>query len=134
MNHLPKPYFFFLLVCLSLTACTSDELAFDIIESPVLAVFEDSPNTTAEMLAVTATFYDLDKSGILDQNIGIDSLPIQDLEISVYVDGSALISSYTTDVEGIVEFEAAFQELGTSRRLEWVGSYEGVPFRIYQNY
>lgn len=134
MNHFLKSYVFFLLACLSVTACTSDELAFDIIESPVLAVFEDSPNTTADILAVKATFYDLDKSGILDQTIGIDSLPIQDLAIDVFVDGSALISTYTTDAEGIVEFEAAYQELGTSRRLEWVGSYEGVPFRIYQNY
>jgi len=134
MNLSSNLYFFFVLVCLSLTACTSDDLAFDIIESPVLAVFEDSPNTTPEMLAITATFYELDKSGILDQNIGIDSMPIQDLEISVYVDGSALINSYTTSVDGTVEFEAPFQQLGTSRRLEWVGAYDGVPFRIYKNY
>lgn len=115
-----------------LSSCLSDDLAFDVVESPVLAVFEDVSST--DMLTMTATFYELDKSGILDQAIGIDSMPISGLEISVYIEESALIGSYITDASGKVSFESSLDALGTSSRLEWVGTYNDTPFRIYKNF
>ena len=127
----------FLIVGLSLfllTACTSDKLAFDIIESPVLALFEEGANNSSEVLAVSATFYDLDKTGILDINVGIDSIPIPNLEIKVYLGEANLIGTYSTDASGVVEFEADYTDLGSATRLEWVGIYDDVPFRIYNNF
>ena len=118
---------------LGLVSCTSDELAFDIVESPVLAVF-DTPGATPDSLSVLATFYDLDKSGILDLTIGIDSLPIADLEIKVYVDESTLVQTLTTDSQGQILFETPLSALGVSSRLEWVGIFDETPFRIYQNF
>jgi hypothetical protein len=39
-----------------------------------------------------------------------------------------------TDSEGSVIFESAISELNGAGRLEWVGTYEDTPFRIYQNF
>ena len=66
-------------------SCSKDDLAFDIIESPVLAQFEALDATEPGMLKVKATFFDLDKTGILDNTVGIDSLPVSGLAIKVYV-------------------------------------------------
>ncbi|MFK7923744.1 MAG: hypothetical protein AB8H47_17425 [Bacteroidia bacterium] len=122
------------LVLVLQTACTSDKLAFDVIESPVLAIFEDGANSSTDILAVSATFYDLDKTGILDLSVRIDSIPIPNLEVSVYLGEANLIATYSTDANGVVEFEADYTDLGTASRLEWVGTYDDVPFRIYNNF
>lgn len=130
-----KNIFLIVGLCLLLqTACTSDKLAFDIIESPVLAIFAEGANSSTDVLAVSATFYDLDKTGILDMSVGIDSIPIPNLEVSVYLGESNLIGTYSTDANGTVEFEADYADLGSATRLEWVGTYDDVPFRIYNNF
>ncbi len=118
---------------LLLTSCIEDELAFDIIESPVLAVFEDM-EAEPESLKVKATFYDLDKSGILDHTVGIDSIPVANMSVSVYVFEDELIGEFTTDPNGEILFEKTLDELQGASRLEWVGSFEDTQFRIYKNY
>lgn len=117
-----------------LAACSKDELAFDIVESPVLAEFEALSDTDPGMLKVKATFFDLDKSGILDNTIGIDSIPVSGLEIKVFVFESSLVGELTTGTDGTVIFEEAVSNLQGAGRLEWVGVYEDTPFRIYQNF
>ena len=117
-----------------LASCSKDELAFDIIESPVLAQFEKMSDAAPGMLKVKATFYDLDKSGILDHTIGIDSIPVVGLTIKVFVFESSLVSELTTGSDGSVIFEKDITALQGAGRLEWVGTYEETPFRIYQNY
>ena len=115
------------------TACEEDELAFDIIESPVLAVFEDM-DADPGFLKVKATFYELDKSGILDHNVGIDSIPVASLPVSVFVYEDEQVGDLTTDANGEVIFEKPLDELLGAGRLEWVGNYAETPFRIYKNY
>lgn len=115
-------------------SCSKDDLAFDIIESPVLAQFEALDATEPGTLKVKATFFDLDKTGILDNTVGIDSLPVSGLAIKIYVFESDLVGELLTDASGTVIFEEDLSSLQGAGRLEWVGVYEDTPFRIYQNY
>lgn len=114
------------------TSCLKDDLAFDVIESPVLAVFEDMD--AGNNLMVKATFYDLDKSGILDNAVGIDSIPVANMEISVFILSSQLVTTLTTDSNGEVVFDMPFSELAGASRLEWVGKYDDTNFRIFHNF
>lgn len=122
-----------LLLGLVFTSCLKDDLAFDVIESPVLAVFEDMTGGT-DNLTVKATFYDLDKSGILDNSIGIDSIPVSNLEISVFILSNQLVETLTTDANGAVVFDAPLTDLAGSSRLEWVGKHDDIDFRIFHNF
>ncbi len=140
ISYTPKPtfsvekLFLFLVLFLSvfLSACTSDDLSFDVIESPVLAVFNEETDT--DMLRMTATFYELDKSGILDQNIGIDSTLISGLSLEIFINESTLVGAATTDGSGQATLETAISDLQGVSRLEWVGTYNETPFRIYRNF
>ncbi|MEM6316864.1 MAG: hypothetical protein AAF960_04300 [Bacteroidota bacterium] len=116
-----------------LPSCTSDDLAFDVIESPVLALFEEDIDTDG-MLNMTATFYELDKSGILDQNVGIDSTLITGLVLEVFINETVKVGEVTTDSAGKAVFSKSLGDLNGASRLEWVGNYEGTPFRIYRNF
>lgn len=124
---------FGLLLGLTFTSCLKDDLAFDVIESPVLAVFEDMATGT-DNLTVKATFYDLDKSGILDNSVGIDSIPVANLEISVFILSNQLVETLTTDANGEVMFDVPFSDLAGSSRLEWVGKHDDIDFRIFHNF
>jgi len=117
-----------------LSSCTSDDLAFDVIESPVLATFEESVDSQEGILSMTATFYELDKSGILDKNIGIDSTLISGLSIEIFVNEKTSVGQVTTGSDGKAVFEKSFGDLGGASRLEWVGTHNGTPFRIYRNF
>lgn len=115
------------------SGCLEEELPFEVVESPVLALFEDVESSTDGMLSVRATFYELDKSGILDHTIGIDSTVLSGLPIEVFVNESQLIGSFTTDTNGEILFEEDINTIGSAGRLEWVGSHKGVGFRIFKN-
>ena len=121
-----------LMTVLLSSSCTSDELAFDVIESPVLALF-DGPITTDDMMTITATFYELDKSGILDQSIGIDSTLISNMTIKIFTDDDVMLDELTTDTNGQIEFTKALSDIGSTSRLEWAGNYNDVPFRVFKN-
>lgn len=131
---LSRKIFLLALVGCFLASCAKDDLAFDVIESPVLAQFETVGDAEPGMLKMKATFFDLDKSGILDHTVGIDSLPVAGLEIKVFVFESDLVGELMTDADGAVIFEEEISNLNGASRLEWVGTYEETPFRIYQNF
>lgn len=116
------------------TSCTSDDLAFDVIESPVLALFEEDIDDTTGSISMKATFYELDKSGILDQSIGIDSTIISGLALEIFVNESTKVGSVTTGSDGTAIFEKPISELSGASRLEWVGTFNNTPFRIYRNF
>jgi hypothetical protein len=121
-----------LLAVFLFTSCLKDDLAFEVIESPVLAVFEDMD--AGNNLMVKATFYDLDKSGILDNAVGIDSIPVANMEISVFILSSQLVTTLTTDSKGEVVFDMPFSELAGASRLEWAGEYDDTNFRVFHNF
>ncbi len=123
-----------LILAILVTSCTSENLAFDVIESPVLATFEETIDSEEGILTMSATFYELDKSGILDKNIGIDSTLISGMTVEVFINENTLVGEITTDSEGKAVFAKSFSELEGASRLEWVGTYSDTPFRIYRNF
>ncbi len=125
-------YILFVLLAISLTSCLKDELAFDVIESPVKASFSQLAAPDG-MIMVEASFVELDKSGILDQNVGILETPIASLGIKVFVFEDTEVGSLTTDSNGKVVFESSLATLEGAGKLEWVGEHNGTPFRIYFN-
>lgn len=117
---------------LILIGCTSSDLAFDIVESPVLIEF-DGPDSSAEILTVSAAVFELDKSGILDNAVGIKSTPISGLSLTVFTDEDTVLDQVTTDAQGVAVFTKPWSEMGSVSRLEWTGEHNGVAFRIYKN-
>ena len=115
------------------TSCVDDELAYDIIESPVLVVF-DTPSIEDEMLTLGGTFYELDKSGILDNTVGIDSTLLSDLIISVYINNDVLIEELVTDASGNAVLSTDIANLQGVTTLEWAGIYNNVPFRFLKKF
>ena len=115
-------------------SCTEDELAFDVVESPVLALFKMTSESADANLVVEATFYELDKTGILDQNVGIDSTVLSDLSIQVFANESTELAGLSTNTEGVATFEYAKSDMVGISRLEWVGNHNDTPFRIYFNF
>jgi len=101
-------YYFLSALCIisiTFTSCLSDPLAFDVVESPVLMEFE-GPDGSAEKIEVVASVMELDKSGILDQNVGIVSTPVSGLLIKVYINEDQLVGEVTTDSSGKASFSA----------------------------
>lgn len=123
-----------LILAILVTSCTNENLAFDVIESPVLATFEENIDSEEGILTMSATFYELDKSGILDKNIGIDSTLISGMTVEVFINENTSVGEVTTDSEGKAVFSKSFSELDGASRLEWVGTYSDTPFRIYRNF
>jgi hypothetical protein len=95
------------------------DMAINRVVSPVVI---DVSNTSST--EITATISELDKGGILDQNIGIVYKPVPDLSIEVFAGGSSL-GMFTTDIDGkiIVGYNAI-------KPSEFAGTYKGIAFRI----
>ena len=106
------------MVASTLSSCEDvSDMAFDRVASPVLLV--TAPVGDDQM---KGTFYELDKSGILDQNVGIDSIPVSDLSIEVFSEGASL-GTFTTDASGSIT-------VASPGSLSWVGEYKGIAFRF----
>jgi hypothetical protein len=101
-------------------ACSEEsDLAIKRLASPVVIdVVDSNPGE------ITATISELDKSGIMDNTVGIKYLPVADLEIEVF-SGTLSIGSFTTNTEG----EVVIVYAGTKPN-EYAGVYKGVAFRI----
>lgn len=114
-------------VAFTLSACEEvADNAIPHIASPVLL-------ETAQVVAdestseVRATFYELDKTGIMDNTIGIDSIPIANLSIQVFAGGGSL-GTFTTDNAG--SFVVTYDPSTITDKLEWAGTYNNIAFRI----
>ncbi len=108
------------MIIVTITSCEDEsDMAISKIASPVLLDIKNtSPNE------VTAYFYELDKSGILDYTIGIDSIPLADLQVEVFA-ASTSMGVFTTDATGsfLVTFTGA-------KPNEYAGEYKGTAFRF----
>jgi hypothetical protein len=116
-----KTYISTILVALSLSLTNCEDvsdMAVNKVASPVLL---DVKSGTGE---VTAIFYELDKTGILDHTVGIDSIPVANLAIEVFA-ASASIGTFTTDGDG--SFKVTYT---STKPNEYAGIYKGIPFRI----
>jgi hypothetical protein len=108
------------MIVVTVTSCEDEsDMAINKTASPVLL---DIKNTGTN--EVTAYFYELDKTGILDNSVGIDSLPVADLAIEVFA-ASASVGTFTTDALGsfIVSYAG-------TKPNEFAGSHKGIAFRI----
>lgn len=125
----------FILGLFLFTGCEEEpDTKFDIVESPVLAVFEGQSFTADEPISISAIFYELDKSGILDSSVGIDSSAISGLNIELFINEDDKIADFVTDGDGEILAETSWTALGGVSpviRLEWVGNYNNQAFRIY---
>ena len=155
-----------LVVSVLLTSCDEEDPFVDRTVSPVLIVFDDVsgylagggltavPNVTRKVsqlnytdpVNLRASFYELDKSGILDHNVGIDSIPVANLAI-VFArrDGSVAIEA-VTGPDGKLEISTTWEELGVTDiaeivtapagksvaiPLSWTGTHKGQSFMRY---
>ncbi len=108
------------MIIVSVTSCEDEsDMAVNKVASPVLL---DVKTTGTDQ--VTAYFYELDKSGILDHTVGIDSIPVADLAIEVFA-ASTTVGTFTTDASG--SFVVSYA--GTKPN-EYAGSHKGIAFRI----
>ncbi len=120
----------FVIVALSSACEDVSDMALDRVAAPLLGV-NISEEVSNGMLKREVIFYELDKSGILDQTVGIDSIPVSNLAIEVYLDQWTMLGSLTTDANGVVVFEKPLSDFGgTAPALQWAGSYKGISFRI----
>ncbi|WP_236252814.1 hypothetical protein [Echinicola sp. 20G] len=115
-----------------------DDLATPNVASPVLVLLDGSSFPADASVGVTATFMELDKSGILDHTVGIDSIPVSDLQVLVYINQTEEVSALVTDGEGKIDLSVSWEALGLSAassgdqvRLEFAGTHKNVSFRKY---
>jgi hypothetical protein len=90
----------------------------------------------------SASFYELDKTGILDNTVGIDSIPVAGLAIRFTKRDGTLISELTTDADGKVFAPLNWTELvpgyagmatgaSSTMNVSWAGEHKGVSFTRY---
>jgi len=100
-------------------ACSEEsDLAIKRVVAPVVM---EKDNSGTE---VTATFFELDKSGLMDHTVGIDSIPVPNLAIEVFAGGTSK-GVFTTDADGsiVVAYTGAVPN-------EFAGTYKGIAFRF----
>lgn len=138
-----------LLVAGSLAGCTKEEDPFvDRVAAPVLVVVDnvtgDGGGQTGEPVVsqkitgpvtLAVRIYELDKSGILDKNVGIDSIPVTSLVIRLTKRDGTALGDLTTDATGKASISKTWAELGlTAPRagntvsLTWSGTHKGQAF------
>lgn len=123
LSSIRTKYIFVLLtamIILTLISCEDvSDMAVNKVASPVVV---DVKNTATD--EVTAFFYELDKSGILDNTIGIDSIPVANLAIEVFA-ASSSVGIFTTGSDG--SFSVTYTG---DKPNEYAGVHKGIAFRI----
>lgn len=108
------------MIIISLTSCEDEsDMAVNKVASPVLLMVEDT-----SVDEVTAFVYELDKSGILDHTVGIDSIPVANLSIEVFASTTS-VGVFTTDSNG--SFSVTYTG---AKPNEFAGIHKGIAFRI----
>jgi hypothetical protein len=107
------------MILVTLTSCEDEsDMAVNKVASPVLLEIKDSPGE------LTAYFFELDKTGILDHTVGIDSIPLANLQVEVFA-ATTSVGVFTTDVSGSILVTYA----GTKPNV-FAGEYKGKAFRF----
>jgi hypothetical protein len=107
------------------------DMAIERTASPVL-VEVGGVVELGSSFSITTTIYELDKSGILNKDIGIDSLALPGLAIEVVAISPdnirTVIDNLTTDANGEVILSKAIIDLDNISSLEWTGQHKGASF------
>lgn len=134
-------------------ACEKADPFVDRVVSPVLVVVQGidgvpasglttEPTVPASITAnagATIKILELDKSGILDYKIGIDSIPVSGIKISYKLRTTgALVKEVTTDSKGFASLSTSWASLGvtspktgSSVKLIATGAYKDQQFSKY---
>ncbi|GHB56176.1 hypothetical protein [Persicitalea jodogahamensis] len=140
-------YSLVLLVAVSFAACKVDDPFVDRVVAPVLvdivgasfgAPLSSEPTVsyaTSGKVMLTARLLELDKSGILDKNIGIDSIPVANIPMKITLRNGASLGEVTSNAQGVVSLEKTWAELGVASpkagtvvKISWSGNYKGIAF------
>ena len=92
-------------------------------------------SSVSQAATFTVELYELDKSGILDNNIGIDSVAASGVTLEIKTRAGGNITSATTSASGVATFTIAWADLGISSpnssssvALNCSGSYKSQSF------
>ncbi|WP_345267952.1 hypothetical protein [Nibrella viscosa] len=120
----------------------------DRVAAPVLVVIDnavgDGGGTVAEPVVsqkvsgpvtLGVRIYELDKSGILNNKVGIDSIPVTSLSIKLTKRDGTALGELKTDAKGKASLTKTWAELGIadpkaglSVSLTWTGAHKGQAF------
>lgn len=118
MKRIYQLAFVAVVALLMFSSCQEEsDIVLERIASPVLLEID-----TAGLDNTIAIFYELDKSGIMDHTVGIDSITISGLSIEVSSAG-ILLGTFTTDSEGAIS-------IPTDEGATYAGEYKGIRFRF----
>ena len=116
----------------------TEDLATPNVASPVLVLLNGTSFGAESPVTVGSKFLELDKTNILDHTQGIDSIPVPNLNIAVFINNTTEVASLVTDTEGSADLVISWADLGLSEvtsgsqvRLEFTGTYKDVSFRKY---
>jgi hypothetical protein len=138
-----------ILAATALAGCRKvDDPFVDRVVAPVLVVIDnatgDGGGQTGEPVVsqkvagpvtLSVKIYELNKDGILNKAVGIDSIPVTSLAIKLTMRDGTALGSLTTDGTGKASISKTWAELGitapkagSSVLLTWTGEYKGQAF------
>lgn len=113
--------------------------------APAVSFTVDSTNFSRPV-SLSISVYTLDKSGILSNSVGIDSIPVANLSVSFLKRDGTKLADLTTNASGRITTSRTWAELGVAGveaiakareartvniPLMWSGEYNGQPFTRY---
>ena len=134
---------------MGLAGCTKVEDPFvDRVVAPVLVVIDNATGDgggqngepvvsqkVAGPVTLAVKIYELNKSGLLDNKVGIDSIPVTSLAIKLTKRDGTALGDLKTDGTGTASISKTWTELGISApkagnsvSLTWTGEYKGQAF------
>ncbi|MDR7131307.1 hypothetical protein J2X69_003668 [Algoriphagus sp. 4150] len=115
-----------------------EDLVTPNVASPVLVLLEGSSFDSLSLVTVGSRFLELDKTNILDHTKGIDSIPVPNLNITVFINNTTEVAKLVTDAGGSAELVVSWADLGLAEatggnqiRLEFAGTHKNTAFRKY---
>ena len=123
---------------ISQSCVETEDLVTPNVASPVLILLEGTSFGPTSPVTVGSKFLELDKTNILDHTKGIDSIPVPNLDIAVFINNTNEVARLVTGADGGADLVVTWADLGISEassgnsvRLEFAGTYKDVPFRKY---
>jgi hypothetical protein len=135
-------------VAVALTSCKAEDPFVDRVVAPVLVDIVGAPfgaPLSAEptvgypaanpKVILKARLLELDKTHILDNTKGIDSIPVANLPMKITLRTGAALGEVTSNAKGEVILEKSWAELGLAApkagnivRISWSGTHKGIAF------
>lgn len=144
-------FFSTIILAFVVASCKVDDPFVDRVVAPVLVIFEDAvgkssglttePSVVSSASAdalVTVRLLELNKDGLLDFKVGIDSIPAKSVPVTFKLRTGTKILDVTTDDKGRSTLKVSWKTLGvatpvagSSVLLTCSAIYKDVPFTKY---